>query len=75
MTTLNARAGREARAAGARAATDVTGFGLLGHLHNLGRESRLAAEVHAGSVPALPGALEVLADGGVFGPVVAAFVP
>ncbi|HWE10961.1 MAG TPA: selenide, water dikinase SelD [Solirubrobacteraceae bacterium] len=63
MTTLNARAGREAVAAGARAATDVTGFGLLGHLHNLGRESRLAAEVRAGAVPALAGALEALEDG------------
>jgi selenide,water dikinase len=63
MTTLNARAGREALAAGAHAATDVTGFGLLGHLHNLGRESRLAAELRAASVPVLAGALEALADG------------
>jgi selenide,water dikinase len=63
MTTLNARASREALAAGAHAATDVTGFGLLGHLHNLGRESRLAAELRAASVPVLAGALEALADG------------
>jgi selenide, water dikinase len=63
MVTLNARASRQALAAGARAATDVTGFGLLGHLHNLARESRLGAEVQAAAVPALPGAVEALADG------------
>jgi selenide,water dikinase len=63
MVALNAPAGRQALAAGARAATDVTGFGLLGHLHNLGRESGLTAEVRSEAVPALPGALEALADG------------
>jgi selenide,water dikinase len=63
MVTLNADASRQALAAGAHAATDVTGFGLLGHLHNLGRESRLTAELRAEAVPALPGALEVLGDG------------
>ncbi len=63
MVTLNAQAGRQALAAGARAATDVTGFGLLGHLRNLGRESGLAAEVRAEDVPVLPGALEALEDG------------
>ena len=63
MVTLNARASRQAVAAGAHAATDVTGFGLLGHLHNLARESRLAAEVRSAAVPALPGAVEALGDG------------
>jgi selenide,water dikinase len=63
MVALNARASRQALAAGARAATDVTGFGLLGHLFNLGRESGLAAEVRSEAVPALPGALEALGDG------------
>jgi selenide,water dikinase len=57
MTELNAAAARQAVAAGARAATDVTGFGLLGHLHGLARESGLAAELTADAVPALPGAL------------------
>lgn len=63
MTTLNAEAAAAARAAGARALTDVTGFGLLGHLHELCEASGVAAEVEAAAVPALPGALE-LAEGG-----------
>ena len=63
MVQLNADAGRRALAAGAHAATDVTGFGLLGHLHGLGRESGLAAEVRAEDVPALEGALALLGDG------------
>jgi selenide, water dikinase len=63
MTQLNADASRLALAAGAHAATDVTGFGLLGHLHGLARESGLAAEVRAAEVPALSGALALLEDG------------
>jgi selenide,water dikinase len=63
MTALNAGASRQALAAGARAATDVTGFGLLGHLHHLARESGLAAELTAATVPALPGALRALETG------------
>ena len=63
MVALNADASRQSLAAGAHAATDVTGFGLLGHLHALGRESGLAAEVYAVDVPVLPGALELLGDG------------
>ena len=63
MVTLNAEASRRALAAGAHAATDVTGFGLLGHLHGLGRESGLAAEVRAEAVPALDGVLSLLDDG------------
>jgi selenide, water dikinase len=63
MAALNAPASRQALAAGAHAATDVTGFGLLGHLRNLGRESGLAAEIRSEAIPALPGALEVLDDG------------
>ena len=55
MTTLNAAAARAAREAGAHAMTDVTGFGLLGHLHELTAASGLAAEVDADAVPAIDG--------------------
>jgi selenide,water dikinase len=60
MTTLNAEAAIAARAAGAHALTDVTGFGLLGHLHELAVASGLAAEVSAAAVPALPGVLALM---------------
>jgi selenide,water dikinase len=62
MTALNDRASAAARDAQARAMTDVTGFGLLGHLHSLARASGVAAEVDAASVPAIAGVLELLAD-------------
>src|SRR5215218_7190814 len=62
MTTLNARAAEQARAAGAHALTDVTGFGLLGHTHELAEASGLAAEIDASAVPAIDGVLELLAD-------------
>ncbi|WP_210491793.1 selenide, water dikinase SelD [Patulibacter sp. SYSU D01012] len=68
MTTLNAEAAQAAVAAGVHAMTDVTGFGLLGHLHNLTRESGLAAEVHASAVPAIEGVEALLrGDDGVNG--------
>jgi selenide, water dikinase len=60
MTTLNAAAAVAARAAGAHAMTDVTGFGLLGHLHELALASGLAAEVEAAAVPVLPGVADLL---------------
>jgi len=60
MITLNADAAAEAVRAGVRAMTDVTGFGLLGHLHHLCRESGLAAVVEADRVPALSGVEELL---------------
>jgi selenide, water dikinase len=62
MTALNDAASAAALAAGAHAATDVTGFGLLGHLHNLARESDLAAEVDAAAVPFIDGVDDLLAD-------------
>jgi len=55
MGTLNADAAREARAAGVHALTDVTGFGLLGHLHELALASGCSAEVGAAAVPAIDG--------------------
>jgi selenide,water dikinase len=62
MAALNATAGAAAVAAGASAMTDVTGFGLLGHLHGLARESGVAAQLDAASVPALDGVDLVLED-------------
>jgi selenide,water dikinase len=62
MTALNATAARQARAEGAHALTDVTGFGLLGHAHELAFASGCAAEIDAASVPAIDGVLELLSD-------------
>src|SRR3954468_17089736 len=62
MTTLNAVAAGQASAAGAHALTDVTGFGLLGHTHELAFASGLAAEIDARSVPAIEGVLDLLSD-------------
>jgi selenide,water dikinase len=62
MTTLNRDGARAARAAGVRGMTDVTGFGLLGHLHELALASGVAAELHAAAVPAIDGVVELLAD-------------
>jgi selenide,water dikinase len=67
MTTLNAAASTAALDAGVRAATDVTGFGLLGHLHRMLRASGAAARVAADRVPLLPGAAELTAAGFVSG--------
>src|SRR5438105_2461582 len=53
MTTLNREGAQAARAAGAHGMTDVTGFGLLGHLHELALASGVAAEVEARAVPAI----------------------
>src|SRR4051795_1092317 len=55
MTTLNRAASERALAAGASGMTDVTGFGLLGHLHELTEASGVAAEVEAAAVPAIDG--------------------
>ena len=60
MTTLNRDAADQAVAAGASAMTDVTGFGLLGHLHELAKASGVAAEVDARAVPAIDGVLGLL---------------
>jgi selenide, water dikinase len=63
MLRLNRDAAEAMATVEVHAATDVTGFGLLGHLHYLARASGLAARVEAASVPFLPGA-ELLADAG-----------
>ena len=56
MSTLNRGAAEAMVALGVRAATDVTGFGLLGHLHRMLLASGVAARVRAADVPLLPGA-------------------
>jgi selenide,water dikinase len=67
MTELNRAASEAALAAGATCATDVTGFGLLGHLHKLARASGVTARVDAAAVPYLDGARDALAAGFVSG--------
>lgn len=67
MVSLNRDASRAALAAGIRAATDVTGFGLLGHLYKMCRASGVAARIDAASVPYVAGAREALAAGHVPG--------
>jgi len=67
MTTLNAAAAVAALAAGVECATDITGFGLLGHLHKLARASGVTAVIDSTAVPYLDGAREALAAGYVSG--------
>jgi selenide, water dikinase len=67
MTTLNAGAARAMLAVGVHAATDVTGFGLLGHLHNMLAASGVTAEVDAAAVPLFPGAAELAGRGSIPG--------
>lgn len=67
MTTLNRDASRAAVEAGVKAATDVTGFGLLGHLWKMMRASGVAAEIDASAVPYIEGAREAARDGFVSG--------
>jgi selenide,water dikinase len=67
MAALNDQASRDALAAGVEAATDVTGFGLLGHLFKMARASGVSAVVDAVAVPYLDGAREALRDGYVSG--------
>ena len=67
MTTLNAPASEAALHAGVLAATDVTGFSLLGHLHRMLRASGVSAEIWADRVPLLPGAAELAGAGFISG--------
>lgn len=67
MTTLNADASRAALEAGATAATDITGFGLLGHAYKMARASKVSMIIDAAAVPYLDGARQALRDGYVSG--------
>jgi selenide,water dikinase len=67
MTLLNRDAAAAALATGAQAATDVTGFGLLGHLHKMCRASKVGAVIERAAVPLIGGARDALRDGFVSG--------
>ena len=58
MVALNQSAARAAVAAGLHAATDITGFGLAGHAHEMADRAGVGVRVSAKAVPLLPGALE-----------------
>jgi selenide,water dikinase len=59
MVELNGTAAEALRPFAPNAVTDVTGFGLLGHVHELASRSGVRAELDSDSLPALPGALEL----------------
>ena len=63
MRALNRDASRHAVALGARCATDITGFGLLGHAYHIARSSNVTIRVDAARLPVLPGALEAWRSG------------
>ncbi|HEU5186389.1 MAG TPA: selenide, water dikinase SelD [Gemmatimonadaceae bacterium] len=58
MQTLNRDASRAALALDARCATDITGFGLLGHASHIARASDVTLEIRPADLPVLPGARE-----------------
>ncbi len=63
MTTLNRSAAEAARGFPVRAATDVTGYGLAGHLHEMAENSGLSVEIRMENVPFLSGAIRVAEAG------------
>lgn len=65
MTRLNRVASQAAQAAGVRAATDITGFGLIGHALEMAEASRARFRIRFDDLPWLPGAL-TYAEGWVF---------
>ena len=62
MAQLNRAAAEAMQAVGASACTDVTGFGLLGHLRDIAQQSGVGGRVALGRVPVLPGAWDLLRD-------------
>ncbi|MEA2706821.1 MAG: selenide, water dikinase [Gemmatimonadaceae bacterium] len=63
MKTLNGLASRAALAVGARCATDVTGFGLLGHMSHIARASSVTLRLDLDSIPVLPRVREAVRAG------------
>ncbi len=67
MKTLNAAATTRAHEAGVKCATDITGFGLAGHLFNVAKASRVGIEIDCASLPLLPGVERLVAVGALTG--------
>lgn len=67
MTTLNRDASTAALAAGIRAGTDVTGFGLLGHAHRMARASGVTVAIDTARVPVIEAARRAAAAGHISG--------
>lgn len=67
MQSLNRAASLLARKAGAHACTDITGFGLLGHAHEVAERSQVQLVIDAASVPLLPGSLRYVGEGSIPG--------
>lgn len=63
MTTLNRSAADLMRACNASAATDVTGFGLIGHASEMARGAGVTIRLRIGDIPLMPGVRELIADG------------
>jgi selenide,water dikinase len=63
MTTLNRQGAEAAAKVGVNAMTDVTGFGLLGHLRNMTAASKLSAQIWLDQTPVLPAAWEYVRAG------------
>jgi selenide, water dikinase len=63
MATLNKSAADAMKVAGASACTDVTGFGLFGHLLRMARQGKLTAQVYADALPAFEGAVAAFREG------------
>jgi selenide,water dikinase len=63
MLRLNRQAARIAQAVGVRGATDITGFGLLGHASEMASASHVDLRILAGKAPLLPGAARYAAEG------------
>lgn len=67
MAALNAAAAEAMREVGIKAATDITGFGLLGHLSHIARQSGVQLRLESAAIPLLPRARELAAAGFVTG--------
>jgi len=67
MTTLNRAAAEAMMKIGVNSCTDITGYGLMGHLRGMVRASNVGARIHFKNVPILPGAWDLLKQGVVPG--------